>query len=108
MAYLYQKPGIFYLLSIICHVSHSTSTLLSLVSFRRPAQVWKAPALITQFAPFALLRTYTGHHDDILSIEWTPDSQYAHIHISLGRLSFNILILCNRVCAEVSETLLSL
>jgi hypothetical protein len=39
-------------------------------------QVWKAPALITQFSPFALLRTYTGHHDDILSIEWTPDSQY--------------------------------
>jgi hypothetical protein len=47
-------------------------------------QVWKAPALITQFSPFALLRTYTGHHDDILSIEWTPDSQYDICNIALG------------------------
>ncbi len=47
------------------------------VTHGRHMQVWKAPALITQFSPFTLLRTYTGHHDDILSIEWTPDSQYA-------------------------------
>ncbi|KAF6744166.1 WD40-repeat-containing domain protein [Ephemerocybe angulata] len=25
--------------------------------------------------PFVLHRTYTGHHDDVLSIEWSPDSQ---------------------------------
>ena len=39
-------------------------------------QIWKTPALITEFSPFTLLRTYTGHNDDVLSIEWTPDSQY--------------------------------
>ncbi len=39
-------------------------------------QVWKTPNhLIREFAPFVLHRTYTGHHDDVLSIEWSPDSQ---------------------------------
>ncbi|KAI0302427.1 WD repeat protein [Multifurca ochricompacta] len=39
-------------------------------------QVWKTPNhLVREFAPFNLHRTYTGHHDDVLSIEWSPDSQ---------------------------------
>lgn len=38
-------------------------------------QVWRTPNhLLREFAPFALHRTYTGHHDDVLSIQWAPDS----------------------------------
>ncbi|KAF4607257.1 hypothetical protein EYR38_001318 [Pleurotus pulmonarius] len=39
-------------------------------------QVWRTPNhLVREFAPFVLHRTYTGHHDDVLSIQWAPDSQ---------------------------------
>ncbi|KAI0755055.1 WD40 repeat-like protein [Daedaleopsis nitida] len=39
-------------------------------------QVWKTPNhLVREFAPFNLHRTYTGHHDEVLSIEWSPDSK---------------------------------
>ncbi|KAF9530143.1 WD40-repeat-containing domain protein [Crepidotus variabilis] len=39
-------------------------------------QVWNTPNhLVREFAPFNLHRTYTGHHDDVLSIEWSPDSK---------------------------------
>ncbi|KAH8828903.1 WD40-repeat-containing domain protein [Flagelloscypha sp. PMI_526] len=38
-------------------------------------QVWKTPNhLAREFAPFVLHRTYTGHHDDVLTIQWSPDS----------------------------------
>lgn len=38
-------------------------------------QVWKTPNhLVREFAPFVLHRTYTGHHDEVLSLEWSPDS----------------------------------
>ncbi|PCH35317.1 WD40 repeat-like protein [Wolfiporia cocos MD-104 SS10] len=39
-------------------------------------QVWRTPNhLIREFAPFVLHRTYTGHHDEATSIEWSPDSR---------------------------------
>ncbi|THH13422.1 hypothetical protein EW146_g6791 [Bondarzewia mesenterica] len=39
-------------------------------------QVWRTPNhLVREFAPFNLHRTYTGHHDEVLSIEWSPDSK---------------------------------
>ncbi|KAH9833312.1 quinon protein alcohol dehydrogenase-like superfamily, partial [Rhodofomes roseus] len=39
-------------------------------------QVWRTPNhLIREFAPFDLHRTYTGHHDEVVSIEWSPDSK---------------------------------
>ncbi|KAJ7185673.1 quinon protein alcohol dehydrogenase-like superfamily [Mycena filopes] len=38
-------------------------------------QVWRTPNhLAREFAPFNLHRTYTGHHDDVLSIQWSHDS----------------------------------
>ncbi|KAG9313612.1 WD40-repeat-containing domain protein [Chiua virens] len=38
-------------------------------------QVWRTPNhLVREFAPFVLHRTYTGHHDEVLSIQWAPDS----------------------------------
>lgn len=39
-------------------------------------QVWKAPPLISQFRPFQLVRTYTGHYDEVTSIAWAPDSLF--------------------------------
>ncbi|KAI0322860.1 WD repeat protein [Amylostereum chailletii] len=39
-------------------------------------QVWRTPNhIVREFAPFVLHRTYTGHHDEVLSIEWSPDSK---------------------------------
>lgn len=39
-------------------------------------QVWRTPNhLIREFAPFVLHRTYTGHHDEVISIEWSQDSK---------------------------------
>ncbi|KAI0763059.1 WD40 repeat-like protein [Trametes elegans] len=46
------------------------------VSHHTHVQVWRTPNhLIREFAPFNLHRTYTGHHDEVLSIEWSPDSK---------------------------------
>ncbi|KAA1472461.1 WD repeat protein [Dentipellis sp. KUC8613] len=46
------------------------------VSHDSHVQVWKTPNhLIREFAPFELHRTYTGHHDEVLGIEWSPDSK---------------------------------
>ncbi|KAJ7064813.1 quinon protein alcohol dehydrogenase-like superfamily [Mycena amicta] len=38
-------------------------------------EVWRTPNhLAREFAPFNLHRTYTGHQDEVLSIQWAPDS----------------------------------
>ncbi|EJD39599.1 putative WD repeat protein [Auricularia subglabra TFB-10046 SS5] len=38
-------------------------------------QVWRTPNhMIREFAPFELHRTYTGHHDEVISIQWSSDS----------------------------------
>ncbi|GJJ14935.1 hypothetical protein Clacol_009205 [Clathrus columnatus] len=40
-------------------------------------QVWRTPNhLVREFAPFVLHREYTGHHDEVLSIEWSPDAKF--------------------------------
>ncbi|KAL9934666.1 hypothetical protein V8E36_006441 [Tilletia maclaganii] len=42
-------------------------------------QVWRVPNILTaasDFAPFALHRVYTGHHNDILSVSWSKDDQF--------------------------------
>lgn len=39
-------------------------------------QVWNTPSnLAREFAPFALHREYTGHHDEVLSILWSQTSR---------------------------------
>lgn len=50
------------------------------VTHESHVQVWKTPNhLVREFAPFILHRTYTGHHDEVLSIEWSPDSWYVEV-----------------------------
>lgn len=46
------------------------------ISHGSQVQVWKVPSTIgRQFNPFELHRVYTGHFDDVLSIEWSRDSK---------------------------------
>ncbi|KAG1736147.1 WD40-repeat-containing domain protein [Suillus paluster] len=45
------------------------------VTHESHVQVWRTPNhLVREFAPFVLHRTYTGHHDEVSSIRWSPDS----------------------------------
>ncbi|PWN44960.1 WD40 repeat-like protein [Ceraceosorus guamensis] len=40
-------------------------------------KVWQTPSTLTrEFSPFVLHRTYTGHDDDVLSIQWSPSGQF--------------------------------
>ncbi|KII87643.1 hypothetical protein PLICRDRAFT_162405 [Plicaturopsis crispa FD-325 SS-3] len=46
------------------------------VTHHAHVQVWRTPNhLVREFAPFNLHRTYTGHHDEVLSIQWSQDSK---------------------------------
>jgi periodic tryptophan protein 2 len=47
----------------------------SQVSHGKQIQVWNAPGSNKEFAPFVLHRTYTGHYDDVVAIDWSPDSR---------------------------------
>lgn len=46
------------------------------VTAGRHLQVWESPAPVAQFRPLQLHRTYTGHYDEVLCIEWSSDSQF--------------------------------
>eukprot|EP01083_Nonionella_stella_P087419 243227_1 len=46
------------------------------VSHGNLVQIWRAPSLITQFAPFSLYRTFSGHTDDVISLCWSSCSQF--------------------------------
>ncbi|KAL0096596.1 WD40 repeat-like protein [Phycomyces blakesleeanus] len=46
------------------------------VTHGKNVQIWKTPGFTLEFAPFVLHRTYTGHYDDIVNINWSPDSKY--------------------------------
>lgn len=46
------------------------------VTHGRKLQVWRAPGLDREFAPFALHRTYTGHYDELTCVDWSPNSAY--------------------------------
>ncbi len=56
-----------------------TSDSLSDISPSRTIHMFKYGTLLTisyaNSPPFNLHRTYTGHHDEVLSIEWSPDSR---------------------------------
>lgn len=39
-------------------------------------QVWRTPMMAREFTPFVLHRVYTGHYDEIVSIDWSPNSEY--------------------------------
>ncbi len=45
------------------------------VTHGKLVQVWKTPSLTVEFAPFVLHRTYAGHYDDAIALDWSPDSR---------------------------------
>ncbi|KNC82463.1 hypothetical protein SARC_05255 [Sphaeroforma arctica JP610] len=46
------------------------------VGVGKHTELWKAPGLHKEFAPFVHHRTYTGHHDDVTCIGWSSDSKF--------------------------------
>lgn len=46
------------------------------VALKKQVQLWKAPGFTMEFSPFVLHHTYTGHFDDIVTVQWSPDSEY--------------------------------
>ncbi len=52
----------------------SPCSLYFAVSYGNHIQVWYAPGLRREFAPFVLHRTYTGLGDAVISIQWSSDS----------------------------------
>lgn len=54
----------------------SPDSKLVAVSHGRLVQLWRCPPLITQFRPLTLLRTLTGHYDEVLWLDWSHDGAY--------------------------------
>lgn len=46
------------------------------VALGRKMQVWRAPGLDREFSPFVHHRTYTGHFDTIVDVNWSPNSRF--------------------------------
>ena len=46
------------------------------VTHGKHVQVWRAPGFTVEFAPFILHRTYTGHYDEVVHIDWSSDSEF--------------------------------
>ena len=46
------------------------------VSHGRHVQLWRCPPLLTQFRPLTLLRTITGHYEEVRCMDWSTDGQY--------------------------------
>jgi periodic tryptophan protein 2 len=45
------------------------------ITHGRIVQIWKTPGKQRVFMPFVLHKTFGGHHDNILSLFWSPDSK---------------------------------
>lgn len=45
------------------------------VTHRKGCQVWRTPSVQREFVPLTLSRTISGHHDDVVSLDWSEDSQ---------------------------------
>ncbi|KAI8359118.1 WD40-repeat-containing domain protein [Choanephora cucurbitarum] len=46
------------------------------ITNEKTVNVWKAPGHTREFAPFVLYFTAVGHHDQVTSINWSPDGRY--------------------------------
>jgi periodic tryptophan protein 2 len=41
----------------------------------KKVEVWRTPGLGKEFAPFQLVHSFTGAHDQVTCIDWSPDSR---------------------------------
>ncbi|KAI8351541.1 quinon protein alcohol dehydrogenase-like superfamily [Blakeslea trispora] len=46
------------------------------ITHEKTVNVWRAPGHTREFAPFVLYFTAVGHHDQVTSINWSPDGRY--------------------------------
>ena len=46
------------------------------IAVNRILQVWQAPTMLKEFAPFKLLRQYGGMYDDATCLAWSADSEW--------------------------------
>ena len=46
------------------------------ITNEKTVNVWRAPGHTREFAPFVLYFTAVGHHDQVTSINWSPDGRY--------------------------------
>jgi len=60
----------------VADIQFSPDGKLIAVTNNQHIDLWKAPAMVTQFRPFHLIRTYTGHYDDVTCIRFSPDSKF--------------------------------
>lgn len=44
------------------------------VTFGNGCQIWKTPSVSREFAPLTFCRTFGGHHDDVVTLDWSEDS----------------------------------
>ena len=51
-------------------------TEVSVLNVKPRNQVWATPSLSREYAPFVLHRTYPGHFDEVLCIDWAADSSH--------------------------------
>ena len=49
----------------------------------KDVQVWHAPGHKKEFAPFSIYKTYTGHYDDTVCIDWSSDSRQVHVSLQM-------------------------
>lgn len=54
----------------------SPNSRLLAVGHGRLVQIWRCPDLLTQFRPLALLRTLSGHYDEVTAMSWSDDGRY--------------------------------
>jgi len=46
------------------------------VTHEKQVQMWRVPSLVKEFAPFVLVRKFSGHYEDVTCVAWSSDSQY--------------------------------
>mmetsp|Transcript_31292 Transcript_31292/g.50530 ORF Transcript_31292/g.50530 Transcript_31292/m.50530 type:complete len:872 (+) Transcript_31292:144-2759(+) len=46
------------------------------ITHGRRVQVWNAPGTRREFSPFVLHCEFLGHYDDVMCLDWSPDSQF--------------------------------
>jgi periodic tryptophan protein 2 len=44
-------------------------------TFGHGVQIWKTPGVARTFAPLTLMRTISGHNDDVTCLDWSSDNQ---------------------------------
>jgi len=54
----------------------SPDSRLVAVSHGRNIQLWRCPPMLTQYRPLTLMRTLTGHYDEVRWMEWSEDGKY--------------------------------